>query len=243
MAKPRFAKQPNIGLGNGISNGLGNGLGNVWWYLVLVIFAAGVLGIVAWLYQQSQQSQQSQQWAFRSVRDVFSSPTHDINNIYKPPIQDHLDRFLGDGHNYDSDKAPNRLSTFGNAHPEYDYLGTRGSNGTYGFDRERVARTLLPTHVRPPVDSHYKQVGLLVSDGGNNTNSILPLMGQYLNNDKWRYFTMLSGNLQTKLPIKHEKKSCTSEYGCPELDNDAEVSITGMGNKYKAALYENGTFW
>lgn len=231
MTKPRFVKQPNISINN-----------EWWWYMVIAIFAAGVIGIVAWLYQQQQQQQQQPPWTFQSMKNVFSSPTHDINNIYKPPIQDHLDRFLGDGHVFDSDKAPNRLSTFGNAHPEYDYLGT--GQGKYGFDRERVARTLLPTHVRPPVDSHYKQVGLLVSDGGdNNNNSILPLMGQYLNNDKWRYFTMLSGNLQTKLPIKHEKKSCTSEYGCPELDNDAEVSVTGMGPKYKAALYENGTFW
>jgi hypothetical protein len=68
-------------------------------------------------------------------------------------------------------------------------------------------------------------------------------MGQYLNDGKWRYYTMSSGNLQTKLPIKLKNKSCTSEYGCNELSSDNIVNVAGFDSDYKTTLYENGTFW
>lgn len=211
--------------------------------IVLLVFGFALVWIFVCCWQPSSQRPYwtgDVQW----VQQFLPGKQHDINNIYKPPIQDNLDRYLGVSSTVDSSMAPNQLSVLNSTlGPSMDYLGE--SSG-YGLDRARVARTLLPTHVRPPIDSHYKQVGILVrSDadpGANDTNSVLPLMGQYLNNDKWRYFTMLSGNLQTKLPIKRDKKSCTSEYGCPELDNDANVSVAGMGS-YSTTLYENGTFW
>jgi hypothetical protein len=213
---------------------------------ILLVVSALVFILVGYMQQQPTSQQPHPYWSggIQWVQRFLPGKSNDINNIYKPPIQDNLDRYLGVSHIVDSDTAPNQLSTLRSSlAPSMDYLGETSG---YGLDRARVARTLLPTHVRPPIDSHYKQVGILVKadadSGANDTNSVLPLMGQYLNNDKWRYFTMLSGNLQTKLPIKQNKKSCTSEYGCPELDNDANVSVAGLG-AYNTTLYENGTFW
>lgn len=159
---------------------------------------------------------------------------NDINNIYKPPLQDNLDRFLGIDLSSGSDQSPSSLS----------YMRKlSGEQYGYGLDQARVAATLIPTRVRPPVDSHYKQVGILSQKGEYDNVNILPLMGQYLNDGKWRYYTMSSGNLQTKLPIKLKNKSCTSEYGCNELSSDNIVNVAGFDSDYKTTLYENGTFW
>jgi hypothetical protein len=224
---------------------------------MLCVLCAVIVGMgFGMFWMASSSSENSWQNASSSGRSVWFtlprwgggsySSSNDINNIYKPPIQDNLDRFLGPVasdllgpmRSGDMDRAPNDLARL-------DLSLGGGNSGGYGLDPERVARTLLPTHVRPPIDSQYKQIGILVSgDENSGTNQILPLMGQYLNNDKWRYYTMLSGNLQTKLPIQlKNKKKCTSEYGCPELGNDDPVIVTGLGKDYKASLYENGTFW
>lgn len=93
----------------------------------------------------------------------------------------------------------------------------------------------------------YQQVGILTPVGGNNTNDlILPLMGRKLMNgrDKWQYYTMANGSstIHTKLPVSVNGKSCTSEYGCNDIQNGDTVYVEGYNTVFTATVYENGTF-
>jgi hypothetical protein len=71
-------------------------------------------------------------------------------------------------------------------------------------------------------------------------------MGRKLMNgrDKWQYYTMAngSGNINTKLPVSVNGKSCTGEYGCNDIQNGDTVYVEGYNNVFTATVYENGTF-
>jgi ferredoxin-NADP reductase len=61
--------------------------------------------------------------------------------------------------------------------------------------------------------------------------------------DKWQYYTISNtGNLNTKLPISVNGKSCTSEYGCDQIMNGDSVYVEGYKNTFKATVYENNMF-
>ena len=84
----------------------------------------------------------------------------------------------------------------------------------------------------------YKQVGILTRDMGKET--ILPVMGRrlYTNNSKWQYYTMTDKSNSIRLPMSHNGKSCTSEYGCDELNGDT-VYVEGYKDAFKVTIYEN----
>ncbi|MFZ9642401.1 MAG: hypothetical protein ACO29L_02990 [Candidatus Methylopumilus sp.] len=68
----------------------------------------------------------------------------------------------------------------------------------------------------PP--SNYTQIGILTRSSGGDL--ILPLMSRRLMRDKMQYYTISNtGNMNTKLPISKNGKSCTGEYGCDEIFN------------------------
>lgn len=93
------------------------------------------------------------------------------------------------------------------------------------------------------VNTSYEQKGILTRTGGGNM--ILPLMGRRLmsGRDKWQYYTMTStGNLNTKLPVSVNGKSCSGEYGCDEIMNGDSVYVEGYGDTFRATVYENGLF-
>ena len=104
---------------------------------------------------------------------------------------------------------------------------------------------LIPIQTQPFINDTYKQVGLLTNN--NNNNEILPLMGQQLNRNNWRYFTMNggggNGNLPVKLPIKNNNRSCTGEYGCDELYDKDTINIATNNAPYNVTLYENDTYF
>lgn len=85
----------------------------------------------------------------------------------------------------------------------------------------------------------YKQVGILTRDMGKET--ILPIMGRrlYTNNSKWQYYTMTDKSNSIRLPMSHNGKSCTSEYGCDELMNGDVVYVEGYKDAFKVTIYEN----
>ena len=85
----------------------------------------------------------------------------------------------------------------------------------------------------------YKQVGILTRDMGKET--ILPVMGRrlYTNNSKWQYYTMTDKSNSIRLPMSHNGKSCTSEYGCDELMNGDVVYVEGYKDAFKVTIYEN----
>lgn len=117
------------------------------------------------------------------------------------------------------------------------------------------------------VRSNYNQIGILTkhTDGGTQRNTkrkmfsdemddsngnientlILPLMGRrnLSGRDKWQYYTISNtGNLQTKLPVRVNGKSCSSEYGCDEIMNGDVIHVEGYNHRFSATVYENTTF-
>jgi hypothetical protein len=91
----------------------------------------------------------------------------------------------------------------------------------------------------PPIDTEYRQVGILTRMNG--PEQILPLMGRPLltNRDKWNFYTMKDGHNMIKLPITHNGKSCTNEYGCDNLYNADSVYVEGYNDAFKVTTYDN----
>ena len=93
------------------------------------------------------------------------------------------------------------------------------------------------------LNTQYSQIGILTKS--SNDDLILPLMGRrhMSGRDKWQYYTISNtGNLNTKLPISVNGKSCTSEYGCDQIMNGDSVYVEGYKNTFKATVYENNMF-
>ena len=73
---------------------------------------------------------------------------------------------------------------------------------------------------------------------------IPPLMGSRVmtGRDKWNYYTISNnGNINTKLPISNQGRSCTNEYGCDEIYNNDTVYVEGYKDVFIATVYESGT--
>jgi|TARA_B100001093_G_C26857469_1_gene1028129 hypothetical protein len=93
--------------------------------------------------------------------------------------------------------------------------------------------------------TNYSQLGILTVNNGVGDNLILPLMGRrhMAGRDKWQYYTISNtGSLNTKLPISVNGKSCSSEYGCDPITNNASVYVEGYKDTFQATIYENSTF-
>jgi hypothetical protein len=93
------------------------------------------------------------------------------------------------------------------------------------------------------IDMEYKQIGILT----RGDKEILPLMGRrkMTSKYKWQYYTIIgggNGNLQTKLPVSVNGKSCTGEYGCDEIYNNDTVYVEGYKDIFVATIYENNSF-
>jgi hypothetical protein len=105
-----------------------------------------------------------------------------------------------------------------------------------------IGGMMMPINVRtqgPPINTNYRQVGLLTRINGKET--ILPLMGRPLlkNRDKWQFYTMSDKNNSVKLPISFKKKSCTGEYGCDNIYNGDSVYVEGYKDAFQATIYDN----
>ena len=89
--------------------------------------------------------------------------------------------------------------------------------------------------------SNYGQVGILTRINGSET--LLPLMGRSLlsNRDKWQFYTMSDKNNSVRLPITHNGKSCTNEYGCDNLYNGDSVYVEGYNDAFQVTMYENNS--
>ena len=103
----------------------------------------------------------------------------------------------------------------------------------------------IPVNMRTRgTNTDYQQVGILTRTNGGS-DMILPLMGRRImtGRDKWQYYTISNtGNLNTKLPISKNGKSCTSEYGCDDVNNGDVVYVEGYKDTFVATVYENNLF-
>lgn len=102
----------------------------------------------------------------------------------------------------------------------------------------------VPINIRTnigSIDTNYRQVGILTSVKGDK-QKILPLMGRplFTNRDKWNYYTQDEKN-SIKLPIVYKTKSCTTDYGCDEINNRDNVIVKGYNSIFKVEMYDNET--
>ena len=104
----------------------------------------------------------------------------------------------------------------------------------------------IPVNVQTRgVDNDYQQMGILTRSNYSGNEMILPLMGRkhMSGRDKWQYYTISgTGNLNTKLPISVNGRSCTSEYGCDDIYNGDVVYVEGYKDTFHATIYENNQF-
>jgi len=110
---------------------------------------------------------------------------------------------------------------------------------------ERTLIRGLPINIssQGPI-SNYSQIGILTRLQGSG-DMVLPLMGRQTptGRSKYQYYTMMpSGNLNTKLPVSVNGKSCTSEYGCDEVSSGDTVYVDGINDTFRATVYESGLF-
>lgn len=152
------------------------------------------------------------------------------------------------------------------------YIFDRSSSDIRGLPpliapMQTVPNMVLPVNVETRgINSQYSQVGILTkesaslfsknssmscSDCGEKESSnienklILPLMGRrhLTGRDKWQYYTISNtGNLNTKLPIRVNGRSCASEYGCDQMMNGDKVYVEGYEHGFKATIYDNSMF-
>lgn len=104
----------------------------------------------------------------------------------------------------------------------------------------------IPVNVQTRgISNDYQQVGILTRSNHVAGEMILPLMGRkhMSGRDKWQYYTISgSGNLNTKLPISVNGKSCTGEYGCDDIFNGDIVYVEGYNDTFRVTMYENNMF-
>ncbi len=119
-------------------------------------------------------------------------------------------------------------------------IGTPPSNDMF----IRSSGSLGPgIETRGPSPS-FSQIGILTPEPSVSHNTgtlILPLMGRKLSGrEKMQYYTTSNnGNMNVKLPVSKNGKSCTGEYGCDEIYNGDTVYVEGYAEVFKATIYEN----
>lgn len=159
----------------------------------------------------------------QSVSNGAYSNSDRFNDPYSPPIRnDFMSYFPGFG----------GYRGFGRGIPELDIRGS------------------IPIPINVPTRGYptdYTQIGILtkIDETSNEHPLILPLMGRKSTSsrDRMQYYTMSNtGSVNTKLPIKRNGKSCTSELGCPELYSGDEIYVEGYKTKFVPTIYENNTF-
>mgnify|MGYP001387039143 CR=1 FL=1 len=111
-----------------------------------------------------------------------------------------------------------------------------------GLVAGRDVRGAIPINVPTQgVDTNYRQVGILTRINGQET--ILPLMGRktYNRSNKWVYYTATDKYNQIKLPLSHNGKNCTGEYGCDEFMDGTIINIPELNGSFTVKIYENNS--
>ena len=92
----------------------------------------------------------------------------------------------------------------------------------------------------------YSQIGILTrTKDMTDKEMILPLMGRKLTIglDKWQYYTVSNtGVVNTRLPIRFQGRSCTSDQGCNYLNSGDMVYVEGYDDIFRVTIYENTQF-
>jgi hypothetical protein len=140
--------------------------------------------------------------------------------------------------------TPNSLATRNNPFTD-PYAPPMKSDGLFYPTNSGDIRGIPINMQTRGLNTEYQQVGILTRSGNRGGEMILPLMGRRImsGRDKWQYYTMTNtGNLNTKLPVSSNGKSCTSEYGCDNINNGDAVYVEGYNDTFRVTMYENNLF-
>lgn len=102
----------------------------------------------------------------------------------------------------------------------------------------------VPTNVgATPVNTSYRQMGIITPLNGSSKDNILPLMGRplFTNRDKWQYYTISNQHNNVKLPISVKGKSALNDYGVDQIFDGDSVYVEGYNDAFKVTVYENDT--
>lgn len=94
-----------------------------------------------------------------------------------------------------------------------------------------------------PLNTSYRQMGILTPLNGESKDNILPLMGKPLltNRDKWQYYTISNQHNNVKLPISFKGRSALNDYGVDQIYSGDTIYVEGYNDAFKVTVYENDT--
>jgi hypothetical protein len=96
----------------------------------------------------------------------------------------------------------------------------------------------LPINVpTQPIDSSYRQIGILSRN--NDQDVIMGLFGMQMNRgrDLWQYYTTTEHGI--RLPISVNGKSGSVEYGCDPIENGDMIYVEGYNDAFRATIYDD----
>ena len=143
---------------------------------------------------------------------------------------------------------PTSLATRTQQNPMNDVYSPPLKDNSLFFPSDSGDERGIPINMKTRgINMNYSQIGILTrtNHSKNGNEMILPLMGRKNTSrrDKWQYYTMTTtGNMNTKLPISVNGKSCTSEYGCDQVSNGDSVYVEGYNDSFRVTSYENNLF-
>ena len=118
----------------------------------------------------------------------------------------------------------------------------------YFIEQPVPIRGAVPINVQTnigatPVDTSYRQMGIMTPLNGSSKDNILPLMGRplFTNRDKWQYYTISNQHNNVKLPVSFKGKSALNDYGVDQIYSGDTVYVEGYNDAFKVTVYENDT--
>jgi hypothetical protein len=118
----------------------------------------------------------------------------------------------------------------------------------YFIEQSIPIRGAVPINVQTnigatPVDTSYRQMGIMTPLNGVSKDNILPLMGRplFTNRDKWQYYTISNQHNNVKLPVSFKGKSALNDYGVDQIYSGDTVYVEGYNDAFKVTVYENDT--
>lgn len=138
------------------------------------------------------------------------------------------------------------LNPYDPPYKDEQYLAVNGMavNGMAVNGNRNGMAVNVPTNIGSvPLDTAYRQMGIMTPLNGASKDNILPLMGRplFTNRDKWQYYTISNQHNNVKLPISFKGRSALNDYGVDKVYDSDTVYVEGYNEAFKVTVYENDT--
>ena len=132
------------------------------------------------------------------------------------------------------------LNPYDPPYKDEQYLSLKG----LGIPINTTMPINVPTNIGSvPLDTSYRQMGIVTPLNGASKDNILPLMGRplFTNRDKWQYYTISNQHNNVKLPISFKGRSALNDYGVDKIYDGDTIYVEGYNEAFKVTVYENDT--